>query len=216
MNSFYQESTPKTQRPPQKWVERIVIIVGIIVAIPAVVLFVIGFVEGVDDVYPVTIRTYAELKEFTYPSQPVGRVIRFYTPLEPVGYLSSAFGGFVSHNFYIGELEDTFIIIMVATPAQVTVYLERTAVLAEVEGRLSSPQNSLNFRMMRDRLTSIWEMTLDEFDEMFTPYFVSAQWRGVNMLPVFPIKPAVRYSLCQVHGANCIFAGKVCNCAGNF
>ena len=182
MNNFYQGPIPKNKRTVEKWVERIVIAVGIMVFIPFAVLFMIGFLSEVEEFDPVVIRTHAELKEFAYPSIHAGRSIRLYTPLEPVGYVATAFGGLVTHHFYIGELEDTLIIIMVALPGQFAAYVERTATLAEVEGRISRPQSILNFRMMRDRLTTVWDMTLEEFDEMFTPYFVGAQWRDVNII----------------------------------
>ena len=182
MNNYYQMPPPKKKRTVEKWVERIIIAVGLMVFIPFAVFVVIGIIEGVEEFDPVVIRTYAELKEFAYPSIPSGRDIRLYTPLEPVGYLATAFGGFVTRQFYVGELEDTLIIIMVNPLGRTTVNLERTATLAEIEGQLGLPQHSLDFRMMRDRLTSNWDMTLDEFDEMFTPYFVFAQWRDVNII----------------------------------
>ena len=96
--------------------------------------------------------------------------------------MATIVGGSVSHHFYIGALEDTYIIIMVALPSSMPVYVERFAMHAEVEGRLALPRNERYFERMKRLLMDEWELTIDEFEELFTPYFIRSRWRQVTII----------------------------------
>ena len=152
------------------------VVLGVIVLI---FLGVLASLFGEYDGETLVITTRAEV---SYATEHIGtrlRTVRLYTPLELGGYMSTATGR-ATHHLYIGQLEDSYIFIWISQAN--TGGLSPDSILrvhgeaAIVEGTVFRSSSHSDFRTMRNRFLRDWDMEIEEFYEIFTPYLLRGRF----------------------------------------
>jgi len=152
------------------------IVVGFIVIVIAFLSLFIFFTDDLEPIYLTSANQLIGVMGF----EPV----ILHSSLVVAGYYHSVTNtDLITSHFYIAVLEDSYIFVKVDFTTQRWTLLRPNDIEnAIIEGAIRRYNQSTYFRRLRNSLMNDWGFTYDEFNEMFTRYFVLVRPSGITVI----------------------------------
>ena len=130
----------------------------------------------------VEIYTYTQLGDIY--NDAIRRHAIIYSPLEPAGHVQAILTSRHGAHFYIATLEDGApVFIKVDFRVGENFFVPtREFTNTRVRGTVQRMQRDSDMVRMRREFVQSWEITYEEFEEIFTPYFIVARPLDVRLI----------------------------------
>ncbi len=140
------------------------------------VVLLLGYISNLNSPPPKTIYTVAELEEN------ISKYVIIDTTFEHSGYELKSTYGIQEEVYYIAQLEDSHVFLTIK-------FSDSYHLLNKNEGRILGfiKQSSLNdnFKKLQTSVCNDLGISLSEFEEIFTPYFISFNAEGDENIAIY-------------------------------